>query len=758
VFFSALFIIFFSPVLFDNRFLASGDSILYYLPNFYASKFFWDPLTFSGFPLFADPQVFSFYPPAVLFSLLNSWNGFSLSAYVLASCFSYGYVYGLTKSRLAAAASGMIYGLSGYMLAHLGHLTIIHCTAWLPLIIWALETVRVKRRANHWIIVGSIGVACSFLASPQIFSYSLLVCAGFVIVHGWRAPVGRFRFCSSFLLILGLGIGLAAIQWLPTFELSAWSVREQMSFAEFISFSLTPGQIPAIFFPYLFGGATFNQTYFGWWNVAEMTFYVGLLPLMLATVAIFRWPARSSCLFWLGIALIAFLLMLGDYTPLAQMAFHVPVINKFRAPARHSLEVTFAVSVLSGLGIASILRRAVSTRLVIAICGTIGLIILGCLAFLKFFPDYILKRAAAQGIKNLSLLPWANPAVGIPLIVFLVGALILVYWMQRPDGKIRAVVLVLVLGLDMSSFAWFSYWRYTTPRKNALDAPSTAIQLRPVLVANNQRLLPVRGVLGSFSELIPNISRLWGVPSASGYDPLLLRRVGKVASMDAGGGVEFSALSVADQSLNLLAVRFITLPVPQSGVPSPSLDGTRWRHVEDTAGISVFENQSVMPRAWLVPEAISLSTDDALRTVKTSALPDGRPYNPNQVALVERKESSFKAENFDPKASASVIDLSNNMMKVKTNATSQAFLLTSDVYYPGWIAFVDGAPVKIAKADYALRGAIVPAGSHTVTFLYRPKSFYHGAAISILSLLMLPLIWLTPKLKSRVTHFLRVKS
>src|SRR5207249_6681765 len=126
------------------------------------------------------------------------------------------------------------------------------------------------------------------------------------------------------------------------------------------------------------------------------------------------------------------------------------------------------------------------------------------------------------------------------------------YWIQRPHSSLRTIALILLLVLDLSSFSWFCYWRYSAAPKNALDSPSTAIRLKPILVANNQRMLPVRGVLGSLGEVIPDISRLWGVPSASGYDPLLIRRVSKIASMNMGGGVEFSSLNVEDQSLNLL--------------------------------------------------------------------------------------------------------------------------------------------------------------------------------------------------------------
>ena len=56
-------------------------------------------------------------------------------------------------------------------------------------------------------------------------------------------------------------------------------------------------------------------------------------------------------------------LAMGDATPLARLLYHVPILNSFRAPARHFIELTVAVSVLSGLGVAAILQQQVSARL-----------------------------------------------------------------------------------------------------------------------------------------------------------------------------------------------------------------------------------------------------------------------------------------------------------------------------------------------------------------------------------------------------------
>jgi len=54
--------------------------------------------------------------------------------------------------------------------------------------------------------------------------------------------------------------------------------------------------------------------------------------------------------FWLGLAVLAFLLLLGDGTPLYRLAYQVPIINLFRIPWRHAFEWTFAIAILSAYG------------------------------------------------------------------------------------------------------------------------------------------------------------------------------------------------------------------------------------------------------------------------------------------------------------------------------------------------------------------------------------------------------------------------
>jgi hypothetical protein len=195
LFYSLFFTLFFSPVLFRGAFLAPpgggqlGDALIYHLAYFESPKLFWDGLLGLGLPMTADPQVMAWYPPSALLSLVpGGWNLFVLAAYVMAACFAYGYVHALTGSKLAGSVAGAVYGMSGFMMAHQGHTSIIHVAAWLPLLVWSLEMLR-RRLSRGWLAVACAAVACTVLAGHlQVAAYCLLVAIAYAVALGRNAP------------------------------------------------------------------------------------------------------------------------------------------------------------------------------------------------------------------------------------------------------------------------------------------------------------------------------------------------------------------------------------------------------------------------------------------------------------------------------------------------------------------------------------------------------------------------------------------
>jgi hypothetical protein len=193
------------------------------------------------------------------------------------------------------------------------------------------------------------------------------------------------------------------------------------------------------------------------------------------------------------------------------------------------------------------------------------------------------------------------------------------------------------------------------------------------------------------------------------------------------GAISIEKISLFDEGAN------------NSEAISPlSVQGSRWRFVAQAGEARIYENARALPRAWLVPEALTLKPEDILKTIKTSRLPDGREFDPARIALLE-EPLTLPAQDLDPAASAQITQFTNRLMEVQTSSVSPSFLVTSDVYYPGWQVTIDGAPIQLFRANYALRGVQVPAGRHVLRFEYTPKTFYYGAAISTLSLIALAL-------------------
>ncbi len=169
--------------------------------------------------------------------------------------------------------------------------------------------------------------------------------------------------------------------------------------------------------------------------------------------------------------------------------------------------------------------------------------------------------------------------------------------------------------------------------------------------------------------------------------------------------------------------------------PAPDLEGflsasERWHLTEQPKEARVYKNSRAMPRAWLVPETLTLKPDQVLAALKWSRLPDGRPFDPARIGLVE--EPLELKGGADATAEAAVQRITDTMVEVRTRSSTVSFLVLSDVYYPGWWVTVDDAPARLYQTDYVLRGVVVPAGEHLVRFKFTPRTFYAGLGISIL--------------------------
>ena len=58
-------------------------------------------------------------------------------------------------------------------------------------------------------------------------------------------------------------------------------------------------------------------------------------------------------------------------------------------------------------------------------------------------------------------------------------------------------------------------------------------------------------------------------------------------------------------------------------------------------------------------------------------------------------------------------------------------VIFSEIYYPeGWNCYVDGKQVDVFRANYVLRGVMVPAGKHKIEWRFEPTSMETGSLVS----------------------------
>jgi len=157
----------------------------------------------------------------------------------------------------------------------------------------------------------------------------------------------------------------------------------------------------------------------------------------------------------------------------------------------------------------------------------------------------------------------------------------------------------------------------------------------------------------------------------------------------------------------------------------------RWRLAAQTNYVDIYENTQVLPRAWLTDEARALAGDEALAVIRTGRLPGGERWEPLRTALVETEPPATPSPAGG--GSAEVTRYEANRVEVKCEAKGPSILVLADNHYPGWVAYVDGRAAEVLRVDYGLRGAYVPAGSHVVEFVYRPKSVLAGLSVSLLA-------------------------
>ncbi|GIR82192.1 MAG: hypothetical protein CM15mP83_9180 [Flavobacteriaceae bacterium] len=79
-----------------------------------------------------------------------------------------------------------------------------------------------------------------------------------------------------------------------------------------------------------------------------------------------------------------------------------------------------------------------------------------------------------------------------------------------------------------------------------------------------------------------------------------------------------------------------------------------------------------------------------------------------------------------------MISYKANELRYRATVSSTAFAVFSEMYYPhGWKSFINGEEVSHHRVNYALRGLLIPAGTHEILFRFEPDVIARGSRIRL---------------------------
>ncbi|HKZ03732.1 MAG TPA: YfhO family protein [Pyrinomonadaceae bacterium] len=536
----AFFVLCFVPIMLQGRFFLLLDAFTEMLPERvvawnalrHGTAPLWTPLILSGYPLLSMAQIGLAYPLTWGYLFLPPYWAeqiYVLAPFLLTPVFTYCYARYIGRTSTASLLSALAYGYGGVLIIpDIPNGLLPNATMWLPLFLIAIERSRKKDFISSWLwatgpyamsVLTGIGQGFLFVGMVgQAYAFFLVVFAARVnedhAPPRWSSLV-RWRPLFVTAGAIMLSIGIAAFQILETMRAQRRSIRAALTYEMFTDPSLT------------FWGVIKFVITTPFYNFQDVcTAYVPPLALILAAVSLYLlWRRKVKdvrILFWLGAAVSAWVLMMGNNTFVYRLLYHFPVLNKFREPPRYAVIWTFAIAVLAAYGFDA-LAKMISA------------------------PMTSDRRNRRQVIVTVTLLVlsiglgavWSKPWIRLDLTGFLAVKaslcvlVVLALWhglKTGPPWRNGLVVCAIVLACFIEPFALITNWWWPKTK------PSSRVTVPAPPTRFLQQFPPDQNRVYTFVEIFseefnpepavdcPNLTMLHGLQNVAGYEPLLLQR------------------------------------------------------------------------------------------------------------------------------------------------------------------------------------------------------------------------------------------
>lgn len=455
-----------------------------------------------------------------------------------------------------------------------------------------------------------------------------------------------------------------------------------------------------------------------YWGPQPMTsgpVYLGAIVVFFFIFGLFY--LKGSLRWWmLGVTILSIMLAWGKNLGWFTDFFldYVPGYNKFRTVSMILVIAQFVVPFIGFLSLKPLFEDNFDRKeFLAALKGSVIVTSAIAIFFLLFggvMFDFT-SQIEAQWPKQMAEALWSDRASMLKAdafrslaFVLMAAGLLLAFAYKKVNSKLFVGGLLILLLMDM----WTINRRYLNSDNFAMATqvanPFTPSPADEQILKDKENYRVYNVTVSPFNDA----STSYFHKSIGGYHGAKMRRYQELIDRQISNG----NMAV----LNMLNTRYFIMQ--NQGEPVPQA-----RYNPDALG-----------NAWFVENIKIVDNADQEIEALTS-------FNPKQEAFVDKRfESLISAKNFtnDTSSKIELVEYAPNKLVYNYSANESKAAIFSEIFYDkGWSATIDGKPAPHFRANYVLRGMILPAGNHKVEFQFKPVMFEVGKNIDLASSLIL---------------------
>lgn len=684
----------------------------------------WNPYNFSGAPLLANYQSQVFYPLTFLYFLMpqiTAWTIMVILQPILGSIFLYLFATEIGLTSGAAALAALLFNFSSFANVWMEFTTIWHTILWLPLLLYLVERgIKQQKLYLYQQILFIFALYSAITAGhPQDFINLFIFLLIYITIR---------RSWSLFFLSI-IPFLLAAPQIFPTVELFRSSARVAHDYQGIIKNMLVQWwQVPLVAVQELFGNPATKSTITG--DYVGKTLSVGIVGLFFAVEALFAkhrsWHRTFFTAAGIGILLVTV------RTPLSELLYRYPwPVLSTGTPTRNLFILALSLSMLAGFGYDAIRQTKQFPYKTLI---TIGVVLSVLWLFVFIHPSISGLNYTIHAVSTMkrAMIIATGLFAGLSAIIFVSGYKKILLW----------TIIPLAAAELFYGFIKFNPF-----------VPALFVYPQNKLITYLQKNTGIDRFWGyGTTGIEANFATQEYIYSPDGTDPLNLRWYNQFiqSSREGNIAVTFNRTTRSDaqiqpgygqkdlpsnefrlRMMDTLGVKYV-IDRSENPKDNNTFPITRFKMVWHEEDWTVYENLKASPRFFLTSDVRPYTG-----TVDFEHQFFATDFQPDITVLLEARDFLTLPTLIPSEHSENLISYLPNSIIIAVKTDTPKLLFLSDTFDTGWNATVNGKETKVFRADYTLRGVLVPAGESTVTFTYQPQSFRVGVVVSSITLILL---------------------